>query len=285
MSLVDRFAGAVRLASTPKVPASVAEIETKIASAKERIVQLQNAYARSALSWVDSGDATERDRLAAELAAARVDLVSLKAALTMANARDNQIERERMAGLNARKLHSMTMHLRTMEKAANELTAALERVADARRKMHAAAVKARLSAPGGMPKGSLTEPSTIDVLIQHEQHRLSYEPATAKGKGDPGLPGAKPPSLLQKDEPGKLEPLSDQLRRSHDWAISVIRGLISPDHTPQVVAQVVADTAQLAAVNETVSPERMEFDPKDLKPGTYNAASVPVPRVKLSVGE
>jgi len=279
MSLLSNITDAVGITSPSKAPVSIEEIEAKIASARVRIVQLQSDHARECLRWADTGDATERDKLADQLATARVDLASLQSALSMAKQRNSQLERERLAGLNASRLRSCTMHLRAMETAAAELSAAVEKAAHARRKMHAAAVKARTSAPSAMPKGSLTEASVIDGLIAHEFHRLSYDPSVKGKPSTGGLPGAKPPTLWVKDDPASIPALVDQLKQAHDWAITVLKGEIA---TPLAEAQT-DDKAKLIEQPVSDQPEVIgEFNPADLQPGTRTAAEIMAGMRKVS---
>jgi hypothetical protein len=282
MSFVSTITDAVGITSTSKAPATVEKINQQIANTTASIKQLERDHARACLDWADDPGSNRavRDKISADLHAARIDLASLNSALTMARERNGQEERRRLAALNASRLHSMTMHLRSLERASAEVSAALAKAAEGRRKMLAAAAKARASAPSPLPRGSSTEANVIDALIANEMHRVSWDAKHG------GLPGAKAPTLSVKEKPEAIAPLQDQLRQAADWSINVVKGEISVERTPPAVAQIASDNAKLEAVADAViGPAPADFDPADLQPGTKTATEImaAMPKVSLSL--
>jgi hypothetical protein len=256
MSLASRAAAALTSGFKPKMPATPAEIVGKVREAKARVTDLERQHSAACLAWADTNDPSERDRLGAEVAAARVNLASLELALKAAHNRTAAEERARLASLNASRVHSMTMHLRTAEKAAAELVDALEKAGDARRKLLAASAKARVSAPSPLPAGSLTERGMLDRIIANEMYRVSH---TAKIGA---LPGGKPSSLSTKDDPNSIVPLAEQMKQAHNFAIRVVRGELADPRTPTLpVGDSVAPLADLPQrAEQSTIAEPMEVD-------------------------
>jgi hypothetical protein len=274
MSLATRAAAALKgsIKATLAPTATPAALEHKVRETKARLTELERQHAMACLDWADRGDASERDRLAAEIAATRTDLSSLALALTAARERIAAEERAREASLHASRVHSMTMHMRAAEKHAATLAEALTKAAEARRGLLESSAKARQSTPTPLPRGCLTEAALLDRLIANEMFRVSHKMKSGH------LPGSVPPSILTKEDPEAIPALFDQLKQAHDFGIGVVRGEISAPQTP---AGIVAASADASAAQREPIAEPPEVDTDALT--TFIPPDVS-PK-KLTVGE
>jgi hypothetical protein len=250
MSLINN-ARAIIGAVTNKPALTSADLAQRRRQAERRLSALESQRDELALAALAGSDAerTALDDHDADIAVERKALVDIAAAIRAAEAREAAEERQRLASLNASRVHSATMHLRSAERAAAELAEVLAKAGEARRKLLAASAKARLSAPSPLPAGSLTEAGVLDKLISGEMHRLSYDRKAG------ALPGAKPPSLLTKDDPAAIEPLTDQLRQAHDFAIAVLKGELAEPRTPTLpIGENGAPLVDVTSTEKSASP-------------------------------
>lgn len=295
MSILSTVVGVITGTTAPATAGTTpAALAARLKPIRERLADLQRQHSDAALRWAETGDAADRDRLAAEIIATKADISALEAAIGAASDRDAAEGRRQSSALRASRVHSSTMHMRAAERAADDLAAALKAAGEARHKLLKASAKAKLSAPDPLPFGSLTEHGVLDRLVAHEMHRLTYDRKLG------ALPGAKPASLMVKDDPGAQVPLVAQLRQAHDRAIEALKGgeavaysapVLEADSEPRDV------TGNGIAANDNLASERItggavlprvdeapEFDASALQPGTHSAAEImaTVPRVKMS---
>lgn len=230
MSLLSDIAGAI-VGSTPKPLAGTTPvvIEKRIRDSRARLADLRHQHATACLDALD-GNATERDRLGAEIEAEERDLARLELALGAARDRAVEEARQQNTALRASRVHSATIHFRSREKAARELQEALEAVGKAWRDLLAKTDKAFASAPDPLPAGSMMTVASLKELVAKELFRVSGQPgALHRGRA---LPGADPHDVTNTGNPDAVEPISSVIRRVDDHAIALLRGEIAPDRTP-----------------------------------------------------
>ncbi|HLG45279.1 MAG TPA: hypothetical protein VKY24_03470 [Reyranella sp.] len=297
MSILSTVVGAITGNPPPAAAGTTpAAVAARLQPIRERLADLQRQHSDAALRWAETGDAADRDRLAAEIIATKADISALEAAFAAAGEREAAEGRRQSSALRASRVHSATMHLRAAERAADDLATALKAAGEARHKLLKASAKARVSAPDPLPPGSLTEHGVLDRLMANEMHRLTHDRKLG------ALPGSKPASIMVKDDPGSQVPLAAQLREAHDHAIVALRGDAVGD-VPSTIARggIPSDYAttghQPSAANDDIAREPVmggaalprveeapEVDEASLLPGTRTAEEImaTVPRVKMS---
>src|SRR5260370_5572091 len=110
-----------------------AALQTRLADAIRRIRELESQYATVSLEWAAGGpaEAAKRDRLEADLTAAKRDRDALSAALALAREAEARRDRENAAAIRATQVRAVVQQLRARTRAAVELSTAIDQTADA----------------------------------------------------------------------------------------------------------------------------------------------------------
>jgi len=272
MSILERALGA-----KPK-PVDPAILQTRLADANRHIRELESQYAAVALEWASGGptEAAKRDRLEADITAAKRDRDALTAALALAREAEAARERENAAALRAKQVRAVVQHLRGRTRAAAELSAAIAQAASAFKAMIEASEKANAACPIGSawPMGSLCSFGELKKLTEAELYRHGGDPSLSHARS---FPGADARDFTKAGNPASLTPIVDALQAADDFVINVLKG--RQPATPATLPTF--DTGSQG----TDQVEPSDYDPADLLPGTHSAAEIQasVPKVQMSL--
>jgi hypothetical protein len=268
MSILERALGAKAKAVDPTA------LQTRLADATRRIRELESQFAAVALEWASGGsaEAAKRDRLEADLAAAKRDRDALAAALALAREAEAARERENAAAIRAKQIRAVVQHTAARTKAAAEMTMALEAVVAAFRELISRSEKARAANPvgGPWPMGGLVEFHEIKRLVEIELYRLSQVPGSLNRARS--FPGSDPHNVTLPD-PASLKPIAEVLQAADEHVVNTLK-----QH--KIDAPVAATGAQRAELPAFAEPPLV--DESALQPFTGNPNALP-PVTKLSV--
>jgi hypothetical protein len=257
--------------------ADPAALRRRIAEQHALVQSLDAEHAQASLEWASgaSGSSAKLEELEGRLGTARREARALAAALSLAEQHEAQRERERLAALSAAQIRAVEQHFAARDKAAEELAIALDNAASAYRRLVERSQKAHGATPLGMtwPLGSPWHVGELRALVEREIYRLSSNGSLS---GAEIFPGGKCGDLRNLNQPDKLEPLTDALKRFSAFTLGEFKG-----HKPPAPAQATqpAQASEPAQHDDGASPE---YDADALLPGTVDARNVALPAVKMS---
>jgi hypothetical protein len=260
-----------------------AALQTRLADAIRRIRELESQYATVSLEWAAGGpaEAAKRDRLEADVTAAKRDRDALSAALALAREAEAIRDRENAAAIRATQVRAVVQQLRARTRAAVELSAAIEQAADAFRRMISASEKARAACPIGTawPMGGLVEFHELRKLVEIELYRHGGDPSLSHARS---FPGGHPRDLSKISDLASLKPLAEELQAADDFVINTLKNFVIGKNRPAPAAPAPVPEAQRVEQPAFIEPPLV--DESALQPFTGNALA-PLPVTKLSVTE
>jgi hypothetical protein len=225
VKILERLAQAVQ-SSTGKAPL----IRARLGAAERALAQLEadqdRLYLADVLNEPGAADALTSWREKVEIQ--RHEVHRLRAALRAAEAADSAAKRSQDDALHDMAVNSVRQHLHARDRAAVELSAALETAAEAWRTMLERSDKASRVFFGPdhrWPQEALCGLQDLRRLVEGEIYRIGAGSATRNGVArDQALPGAVCHDLRLANQPERVPALVDVLKTATAHTLAVLQG-------------------------------------------------------------
>ncbi|MBI2805870.1 MAG: hypothetical protein HYX68_12895 [Planctomycetes bacterium] len=250
-------------------------LERRARAAQDHLAELERQHGMAALTWAETGNSAELDRLDAEITAERKAVAALTAAVKAAQEKAAAEHAERQASMFASRLHAAAIYARRREKAVAKIQQGSELMGEGWRELLTSTDKMVAAAPAPMPAGAITSIAQLRHAVERELFRVSGE-AGALNRGR-ALPGADPRDVGKIGDPNAMPKLADVIRDADEHALATLKG-----KQPAASAPVVVPAASQEAVEADERPvlvEPPEVDESALVP--FQAPNLPT--VKLTV--